>query len=272
MLVISVLSLVPLVIALPGYLLKVRERLLAANVGRGSLTAALRNPVFLRFALGYLLIMTGYMGRGGLMPILLAVGLQLPNTYLFFMMLMFASSLAVTPLWARLLRRFERITCIVLAAALEATGLSMLFLIPGHSVALTAVAFVIMGLPGQTLIMVPFLVAADASDYARWRTGADSRAIHISLVSLIVKLGSVYAGASIWLAGVAGLELGQAVQTSRTIWLVKGIGLGVPVLCLIAGSFVVLRFPLDRRRHAAIRARLDRRDAPDATTALSRSR
>jgi Na+/melibiose symporter-like transporter len=264
MLVITVLALAPLAVALPGYVLRVRERLLAPSVGRGSLTSALRNPVFLRFAFGYLLLMIGYMGRGGLMPILLTVGLRLPDTYLFFMMLTFSSSLVITPIWARLLRRFDRITCIVLAAAIEATGLAMLFLIPGGSVALTAIAFVIIGLPGQTLLMIPFLVAADASDYARWRTGADSRAIHISLVSLIVKLGSVYAGASIWLAGSAGLDLGRRVQTSETIFLVKCIGLGVPVLCLIAGSFFVLRFPLNRRRHAAIRLRLDRRDRSTA--------
>lgn len=52
-----------------------------------------------------------------------------------------------------------------------------------------------------------------------------------------------------------------------TTWRAGGIvhlGLGVPVLCLIAGSFFVLRFPLNRRRHAAIRLRLERRDRSTA--------
>jgi Na+/melibiose symporter-like transporter len=260
MLAITALSLAPLIVALPAYVLKVKERALGPSAGHGSLFAALRNPVFLRFALGYVFLMAGYMGRGGLMPIVLGSGMHLPDSYLFFMMLMFASSLLITPVWGRLLQRFERVTCIIAAALIEATGLTMLFLIPDHSILLTSIAFVIMGLPGQTLLMVPILVAADASDYSRWKTRFDSRAIHVSLCSLITKLGTVFAGLTVWLAGVAGLDLSRSEQPAHIVQLLKVIGLGIPVLCLIVGCLIMLRFPLSRRRHAAIRARLDLRD------------
>jgi glycoside/pentoside/hexuronide:cation symporter, GPH family len=265
MLIITALALTPLLIALPMYLMKVREPPLATSVGHGSLVAAMRNPVFLRFAVGYAFLMAGYMGRGGLMPIILTHTLNLPDSYLFFMMIMFSSSLLVTPLWARLLRRYERIRCIILAALLECIGLALLFCIPSGNVALTIVAFVVMGLPGQTLLLVPYLVAADASDYSRWKTRSDSRAIHISLTSLIVKLGTVFAGLSIWLAGLVGLDLNRPEQSASIVWFVKIIGLGLPVLCLAIGCVVVAGFPLTRARHAAVLARLRRRDRRPAS-------
>lgn len=265
MLIITVLALTPLLIALPMYLLKVREPPLAKSVGHGSLVAAMRNPVFLRFAVGYAFLMAGYMGRGGLMPIILTHALNLPDSYLFYMMIMFSSSLLVTPLWARLLRRYERISCIILAALLECIGLALLFCIPSGNVALTVVAFIVMGLPGQTLLLVPYLVAADASDYSRWKTHSDSRAIHISLTSLIVKLGTVFAGLSIWLAGLAGLDLNRPEQSASVVWFVKIIGLGLPVLCLAIGCVIVAGFPLNRTRHAAVSARLRRRDGRPAS-------
>jgi Na+/melibiose symporter-like transporter len=140
----------------------------------------------------------------------------------------------------------------------------MLFVIPAGNPWLTGIAFVFMGLPGQTLLMVPYLIAADCSDYALWKTGADSRAVHVSLVSLIVKLGSVYAGVSIWLVGLAGFAPTAAQQPPGIILLLKVIGLGVPVLFLGLGAFIVARFPLNRARHAAVRSRLNLRAASAA--------
>jgi GPH family glycoside/pentoside/hexuronide:cation symporter len=256
MLVISVMALLPLVVTLPIYIFRVKELPVQEAVGKGSFTSALGNPVFLRFAIGYVLMMAGYMGRAGLMPFILTTALRLPDSYLFYMMLLFVSSLAVTPFWARLLKRYSRIQCMVLAAIIEATGLGALFLMPPDSPILTAFAFIIMGLPGQTLLMIPYLIAADSADYALWKTGKDSRAIHVSLCSLIVKLGAVCAGLWVWLAGVAGFVPGKVDQSAGIVWLMKTIGLGIPVLLLIAGCFVIIGFPVTQRRHAAIQRRL----------------
>lgn len=259
MFIISVLALVPLIVTLPIYILRVKEPVVTATVGKGTLMSALRNPAFLRFALGYVIMMAAYMGRGGLMPFILTFGLRLPDSYLFYMMLMFLSSLVVTPLWSRLLNRFSRIQCIVAAAMVEAIGLGMLFLIPPESPTLTGIAFVVMGLPGQTLLMIPYLIAADASDYALWKTGKDSRAIHVSLCSLIVKLGAVCAGLWVWMAGSIGFDPSKPTQPEDIIMMIKAIGLGIPVLLLIVGSIIVAGFPITRARHAAIQRRLQRR-------------
>jgi GPH family glycoside/pentoside/hexuronide:cation symporter len=258
MLVITILAMAPLIVTVPIYLLRVREASVALAKRAASVTSALKNPVFMRFASGYLLVMIGYLGKSSLLPFILTFCLGMPNSYLFFMMLMYMSSLVVTPLWLWLLQRLERLQCVMFAACIEAIGLGILFLTPSDNVGMTALAFVVMGLPGQTLLMVPYLIAADSADYSLWRTGAESRALHISLCSLIVKVGAVFAGVWVWLAGAVGFDPTKIVQSINVLRLIRLIGLGFPALFLLAGVIVMAGFPLNRRRHTAIQRRLAR--------------
>jgi Na+/melibiose symporter-like transporter len=77
---------------------------------------------------------------------------------------------------------------------------------------------------------------------------------------LITKLGSVVGGVTVWLAGVAGLNPGRSEQPAHIVLVLKSLGLGIPIACLVVGSLILLRFPPNRRRHAAVRMRLARRD------------
>jgi len=269
MLVITLLALAPVIIILPLYVMRVHEMPLAKGVAKGSITAALRNRLYMRFSLGYIFMMIAHMGRTGLTPFVLVYALHLPDSYFFYMILLFLTSLLVTPVWSWLLAWFERKTCLILAAATECMGLAMLFAIPPNSPFLAAAAFIMIGLCGQTLLMVPYLIAADCSDYAQWKTGADSRAMHLSFCSLITKLGTTYAGFSVWIVGLAGFNPALAQQPDHVITLIKIVGLAVPSACLIIGSLIILRFPLNQRRHSAVRNRLDRRAALGDAIVLS---
>ena len=268
MLVITVLALTPLVVALPIYIWSVHEPKLGRGVGKGSITSAFRNRLFMRFSFGYVFMMISHLGRGGLLPFILAFALRLPNSYLFFMMLFCLSSLVVTPFWGWVMRNTERSTCIILAATTECAGLIMLILIPPESPLLTAMGFITLGLSGQTILMLPYLIAADCADYSQWKTGADSRAIHLSMCSLIAKLGTTFAGISVWIAGLVGFNPTHLTQPAHMVAILKVIGLGIPIVCLFIGSAIILGFPLNRRRHSAVRNRIERRAALRAAITL----
>jgi Na+/melibiose symporter-like transporter len=107
--------------------------------------------------------------------------------------------------------------------------------------------------------MAPYLVAADCADYASWKNRSESRAIHVSIVSVIVKLGSLSAAASVVMAGLLGFDPKLAVQPLATIHLLKALGLFIPFVCLLAGGVIVMTHPITRRRQTAIQRRLDRR-------------
>jgi Na+/melibiose symporter-like transporter len=256
------------VVALVGYTLLVPDRSAAAGHHNGSVMAALLNPVFQRFCGGYALIMVGYLGRSGLIAFLLAFWFHRADILLLLLLTQIGTSILITPAWSFLFKRLERGTCVAIAAFTECVALLLLGLGPRDSEALLIIAYLIIGLPGQTLIMAPYLVAADCADYASWKNRSESRAIHVSIVSVIVKLGNLSAAASIVLAGLLGFDPKLAVQPLATIHLLKALGLLVPFICLLAGGMIVMTHPITRRRQTAIQRRLDRRLAIAAAAGM----
>jgi Na+/melibiose symporter-like transporter len=228
-------------------------------IAKGSVTAALRNPVFQRFALGYFFVMCGYMGRAGLLPFVIMQGLQLPDSFLILFMTLQLSGMVVTPFWGPVLRRFERSTCFTIAVALEIVALAMLMLIPPGNEGLAMVAMIIAGLPGQAIFLVPNLIAGDCADYAKWKTGTESRAVHVSLISIMIKIGAISSALLVWLAAQWGFDPKIKPPSAHAIMILKVTGLLIPMILLAIGAFLSLRFPLTQRRMAAIQARIQRR-------------
>ena len=228
-------------------------------IAKGSITAALRNKVFRRFALGYFFVMCGYMGRVGLLPFVIIDALGLPNSFLVLIMIFQLSAWAVTPFWGFVLRRYERSTCFTIAVALEIAGLSMLLVIPPGSETLAIVAMVIGGLPGQAIFLMPNLIAGDCADYAKWKTGTESRAVHVSLASIMIKVGAIASALLVWAAAKWGFDPTVNASSAHSVMILKFNGLLIPIVLMAIGGVISLRFPLTRRRQAAIQSRIQRR-------------
>jgi Na+/melibiose symporter-like transporter len=118
---------------------------------------------------------------------------------------------------------------------------------------------IIIGLPGQALNLVPILVAGDCADFAKWKTGMESRAVHTSLLTSMIKVGAVTGAVLIWLVSFFGFNPAVQAPSAHAILMLKIFGLLVPVALLGAGIYFTANFPLTRRRHAAIQTRLLRR-------------
>jgi len=242
------------------YVWKVPEGTAMTTRIRQPVTIAIRNPVFLRFCLGYLLIMIGYFGRFGLMAFIVAFLFGSPDLLLPMYILMFATAWLVTPLWSFLIRRLERHWCVALAAAIEVIAIATLIVGPrGPEHAwLVFVAAFLMGLPGQTLVTVPFLIAAECAEYSAWRTGREGRAVHISLISLIMKLGGVAAAVQIGAASLLGFNPAAHPNPRDVTWILELLGLYAPVALMAAGAAITLTHPLNRRRTDIIQRGLAR--------------
>jgi Na+/melibiose symporter-like transporter len=206
------------------------------------------------------------MGWIVLFPFVVMYALKLPDSFLFLFLSLQLIAIFTTPLWSVLMRRFERSTCVIIAAAGAIAGLLLLTVIPSGHESLALLAVIVLGSPGQAVNLIPILVAGDCADFAKWKTGAESRAVHTSLLTSMIKVGAVTGALLIWLVSVFGFDPSKGPPSDSAILMLKFFGLLVPAALLAAGIYFILNFPLTRRRHAAIQSRLLRRAALSDST------
>jgi Na+/melibiose symporter-like transporter len=131
-------------------------------------------------------------------------------------------------------------------------------LLAGAMVALVGLAFA----SGDLLLRA---MMADVGDQVRLEDGADRTGLLFSILTATSKLGyavSVLTFAGLQMAGFDP-ELGGANSGPALMWL-QIMFAGLPALCLLLAALALRRYPLDRGRHAEIRAALETRDG--ATT------
>jgi GPH family glycoside/pentoside/hexuronide:cation symporter len=232
------------------------------KVPRSPALSALRNPIFVRFYVGYLILITGFFGRFGLLPFILVYLFQSADFLLPMFTIMFGTSFLAVPIWSYFFRRFERRTIMFMAAMMEAAALLILALGPrgaGHEWLLILTA-IIMGFPGLMLVQTPYLIAGECAEYCKLKKGYDARALHMNTISLIMKFGNVAAGIQISIAGLMGFspENGNS-ESSRHI--LESLGLWAPIVLVATGGFVILTHPLTRRKQTTIQRALARKSS-----------
>ncbi|CAA9387536.1 MAG: Uncharacterized MFS-type transporter [uncultured Chloroflexia bacterium] len=259
MLIITIATSLGAPMALVLYLAFVPDRQTAIEGNKGGkVNAALLNPVFARFNLGFVMIAVGYLSSQTLMPFIVVNALGLPNSFLYLLLIWFMASIVSLPFWTAAYRRFERTTCLTTAAFIEALGLLIVALSPPGHETFVLVGFILRGIPGQVLLMAPYLIASDCADYAHWKTGADTKGVHVSLISVIIKLGLLSGAGAIWLIGSLGFSPSVPVSSNVSLVL-KLTALWLPAALLTAGGLVIAGFPITRKRQRAIQRRLDLR-------------
>jgi GPH family glycoside/pentoside/hexuronide:cation symporter len=267
MLVIVVVTSVVTPLILAGYMAFVPDRT-AAQKAHGSLLAAFRNPVFLRFCGGHLMILSGFLGSFGVLSYMLAFAYGRPDLVLVLSLAHVITQMAVTPGWSWLFKKLERRTCIALAAVLQTASVLLFFFTPAHATAMLFVDYIAFGLGGQTLMMGCFLVAGDCADYSRWKTGKESRAVHISLVSLVIKAAYIVGSLLVVLLGLMGFNPALSHQTPGSLAALRYVGLLLPCGLMLGGAAIVWTYPVTRNRQRALQCRLDRREDAAAVVAV----
>lgn len=111
------------------------------------------------------------------------------------------------------------------------------------------------------VVLAPSLLA-DIIDYGTWKLGQDHSGTYFSFYTLIIK-GNAALGSALGLA-VAGWYGFDASATTHTDDNVFGLRLSmvwIPMFLLLLSMVFIVVIPIDARRHAIIRNRLDARAA-----------
>jgi Na+/melibiose symporter-like transporter len=246
-------------VLLIGYAFFVPDRALGQRMEKSSAFAAFQNPVFLRFAIGYLFVASAYFVTLFMLPFLLTFIYFRPGELLQFSLLMTVTQVLAAPFWYMLLARLERRTCLTLAGIVQSIAIVLFMVTPANNTTLLFLDYFAFGLTGQTLMMGPFLVASDSADYSRWKTRKDSRAVHISLISLLIKAGSVAGALFVSLVGLAGLQPSLPVQAPSALVALQALGLWVPLGFMLLGSAIIWTHPITRNRQRALQRRIELR-------------
>lgn len=229
---------------------------------RGVFTATARNTPLLRFLSAYLLagagtgcfaalifpFIDGYLGVGDRLPhILLAANI---------------ATLVSLPLWPKVIDRIGKHRSWAIAWILNATAMLLMALVPQGPYAgpLIVACFVLYGLMTGGSLVAPFALLADVIDYDILKTNVDRSGNYYAFIFLLAKTTASVGGLALVLLGaVFGYEMSAAVNSELANLGLVLLACVVPAALQLAAIPIIWNFPIDRRRHAIIRRRLDRR-------------
>lgn len=114
------------------------------------------------------------------------------------------------------------------------------------------------GIGGVAVLAMPYAMQADVIDRDEAETGERREGLYGGLWSIAEKsAGALGVGLSMLALDLAGY-VPNVEQDPFVITVLKGLYVGVPVVCTLLGFFIALKYPIDRRAHDAIAGRLRR--------------
>jgi Na+/melibiose symporter-like transporter len=172
-------------------------------------------------------------------------------------------AILATPAWGSLCRRLGKQKAWAAGYAVAGVAsLSYMLISPGPYAALFLGAAL---LCLNAMVVVEGVAApavlADIVDYGRWRFGVDHAGTYFALFGMIQKI-NVGIGAAIGLAiaGAFGFEAAAATQNSGGLFGLLLAFSALPGLSYLVSAWMVLRFPIDRRRQQVLVKAIARRE------------
>lgn len=187
-----------------------------------------------------------------------------------YLMTVFALTMAgAVPVWTWIAQKIGKHYCFFWAITISSLAMQGYWFINPATMDLPAIlgiSFVVVFLIGagaSALIVVSPSILADIADYGRLKTGEQRTAGYYAFYMLTNKIATALgAGGAFMLLDAFGYDArAGAVNTG---WAAFGMLFTVallPAIIKIAGASIMLRFPLDARRHAIIQKRLEQLDA-----------
>lgn len=191
------------------------------------------------------------------------------------MVIFFAAILLSFPIAVRLARRREKALLFAAGAGVWIAASLIQYLLQPDSP--RWIFFVVIPLitPGMALVTVlPWSMAGEVADEGELLTGERRDGVYNGILSFVRKLGgAVGLVLAFAILDVCGFAEGREVQSDAARQAVRAVSSLGPVVPLLVGAGIALRYPLRRAEHAQIRAALTRSrpEGPGSPRASSRS-
>ena len=225
----------------------------------GAFRDVLRNPHARLLVVVFLLDQLGFSALITLLPYMSQYILQETGMTGIFVGASIVSALVAYPIWFPLARRYGKRNPWIVATVIKAGAFGcMFFLQPGNWELIIALIVVIGAVQGAGNILGPS-IKADVVDYDEYQTGERKEGSYFAIWNVATKAA---AGVAIALTGFVLSAAGfrpNVEQSETTLLSMRLLFSAFPCLLNLTTALLLVRFSLNEREHARIRAALDAR-------------
>ncbi|PKO00399.1 MAG: hypothetical protein CVU42_04295 [Chloroflexi bacterium HGW-Chloroflexi-4] len=230
------------------------------NPGK-SLKLAFANKKFVYLCVIYFIVNISFAFAKTLMAYFIEYQLLMKDLISVAMGLMLVCVTISLPIWKKIAEKWDKGPAYGVGMGMGAVALLGLFFLPHAPTFWIYPIMVLAGFGFGANWVFPWAMIADVSDYDRVETGQFRSGIYYGVWGLATKISEALALAGVgWmLTGfgyVANVE--QSAQSLLGIRLFFAI---VPAVCILAALPLLFKYPITRKGHAEVRARLEQMDA-----------
>ena len=226
-----------------------------------SLALALKNRPFVWLCGTYLVINISFAFIKILMAYYIEYQLLMKAETTLVMGLMLICVTISLPFWQWLSRKMDKGPAYGLGMAVGALAIVLTFFLPHQSSGLIYLIAVLAGFGFSAQWIFPWAMVADVADYDRAETGQQRSGMYYGVWGLATKFSEALALAAVgWI--LTGFNYVPNVEQSSQALLGIRLFFGlVPAVIIFASLPLLFKYPLNRQRHAEVRARLEAMDA-----------
>lgn len=171
------------------------------------------------------------------------------------------ASTLTTPLWLKLIQRTSKATTWAVGITLFGCQLlGTLWIEPGDPWWMALFVVFLANLCFTTNDVAAVSSIGDIVDYGKLKFRADRGATYFAIQNLLFKVSlGIGGGLALGVAGEFGFRPDDATHSASAVWGLQLAFIVLPTCCALACLLLVIRTPIDRRRHRTIQRRLESR-------------
>ncbi len=173
----------------------------------------------------------------------------------------FTAGLLGAPGWSWLATRIGKHRALAVNALAIVASVALVLVMPMTSFGLAIAVMALAGLPFSGAALLLRAMLADVGDELRLESGLDRTGLLYAVLTGTTKIGSALALVTFVILDGLGFDAQAAHNSPSALLGLQVLFIGAPALLSLLSAAVILGYPLDARRHAEIRAALDRRGA-----------
>jgi GPH family glycoside/pentoside/hexuronide:cation symporter len=222
-----------------------------------SMGAALRNKPFVWLCGTYLVINLSFAFIKILMVYYIQYQLLMASQTTLVMGLMLVCVTISLPFWQWLSRKMDKGPAYGLGMAVGALAVVLTFFLPHHSTWLIYLVSVLAGFGFSAQWIFPWAMVADVADYDRLETGQQRSGMYYGVWGLATKISEALALAAVgWILTGFGYvpNIEQTPHALLGIRLFFGL---IPAAIIFVALPLLFKYPITRKTHSVVRARLE---------------